>query len=123
MADKSIFVRIVRLMNFACAGLMCYDGVLRLLDLKTHTDPFYFLFSVYLFGFALLLILAEIRYRKVLLYIEFLKHRVGKGIYVMLIGLLLFDEDRKTDMISAIAMVLVGFFNLIVGCMREQMFH
>jgi hypothetical protein len=123
MADKSIFVRIVRLMNFGCAAIMCYDGVMRLFDLKDNTDPFFFLLSIYLFGFAALLVLAEIRYKRMLVYIEFLKHRIGKGIYVMLIGLLLFDETRKTDMFSAIIIVLVGFFNLIVGCMRESMFH
>ena len=122
MADKSIFVRIVRLMNFGCAGLMVYDGITRLFDLKDNTDPFFFLLSIYLFGFATLLVLAEIRFRKVLVYIEFLKHRFGKGIYVMLVGLLLFDETRRIDMLSAICIILVGFFNLIVGCMREQLF-
>lgn len=122
MADKSIFVRIVRLMNFASAGVMVYDAVMRMIDLKNNTDPFFFILSIYLFGFATLLILAEIRYRKVLVYIEFLKHRIGKGIYVMLVGLLLFDENRKTDMFCAILIFLVGTFNLVVGCMREKMF-
>ena len=123
MADKSIFVRIVRLMNCGCAGIMCYDGVMRMFDLKDNTDPFFFLLSIYLFGFATLLVLAEIRYKKVLAYIEFLKYRMGKGVYVMLVGLLLFDENRKTDMFSAITIVLVGFFNLIVGCLRESLFN
>ena len=39
--------------------------------------------------------------------------------YVILVGLLIFDENRKTDMLFAIAMVLMGFFNFIVFCMRD----
>jgi hypothetical protein len=111
------------MMNFACAGMMIYDGTIRLLDLKTNTDPFFFILSLYLFGFATLLIMAEVRYRKVLVYIEFLKSRIGKGIYVMLIGLLIFDENRRTDTLCAIMIFLVGTFNLVVGFMREKMFN
>jgi hypothetical protein len=48
--------------------------------------------TFYLIGFAVLLVLAEIRFRRVLVYLEFLKGRLGKGFYVMLIGLLIFDE-------------------------------
>ncbi len=76
--------------------------------------------TFYLLGFATLLVLAELRYKKMLIYLEFLKGRLGKGFYVMLVGLILFDESRKVDMIMGITLVLVGLFNLIVGCMREN---
>jgi len=72
-----------------------------------------------LIGFATLLVLAELRYKKVLVYLEFLKGRIGKGIYVILIGLLVFEENRKAEMFISIAMVLIGFFNIVVGCMRD----
>ena len=55
-----------------------------------------------------------------LIYLQFLKGRLGKGFYVMLVGLILFDETRKVDMVMGISLVLVGLFNLIVGCMREN---
>jgi hypothetical protein len=38
--------------------------------------------------------------------------------YVLLIGVLLFDESRKEDVIIAIFLVLVGLFNIIISCMR-----
>jgi hypothetical protein len=76
--------------------------------------------TFYLLGFATLLVLAELRYKKMLIYLEFLKGRLGKGFYVMLVGLILFDESRKVDLIMGITLVLVGIFNLIVGCMREN---
>jgi len=75
---------------------------------------------VYLIGFAILLIMAEIRYKKMLVYLEFLKGRLGKGFYVLLIGLLIFDQTNKADMALGVSLTLVGIFNIIVGCMREN---
>jgi len=77
--------------------------------------------TFYLIGFAVLLIMAELRYKKMLIYLEFLKSRLGKGFYVMLVGLIIFDETRKADLILGIGLVLVGILNLIVGCMRDKM--
>lgn len=121
MGDKSIFVRIVRLMNFACALGMVLDAIVRAFNFQTQSDPFYFLLTFYLLGFAALLILAEIRYKKVIVYLEFLKSRIGKGLYVILVGLLVFDDTRKFDMFIGISLVLVGIFNIIVACMRDTM--
>jgi hypothetical protein len=120
-SDKAIFVRIVRLMNFICAGAMVVDAVSRLFEFQNQSDPFFFLLTFYLFGFATLLVMAEIRYKKVLVYLEFLKGRLGKGFYVIFVGLLTFDDKRKFDMLIGIGLTLVGIFNLIVSCMRDTM--
>eukprot|EP00347_Sterkiella_histriomuscorum_P011989 403370320 len=111
--------RVVRLMNFICALAMVLDAVFRAFDFQKQSDPFYFLLTFYLLGFAALIVLAEIRYRKVLVYLEFLKSRLGKGMYIILVGLLVFDETRKLDMFTGIGLVLVGLFNIIVACMRD----
>eukprot|EP00347_Sterkiella_histriomuscorum_P000686 403374892 len=111
--------QVVRLMNFICALAMVIDAVFRAFDFQKQSDPFYFLLTFYLLGFAALIVLAEIRYRKVLVYLEFLKSRLGKGMYVILVGLLVFDETRKLDMFTGIGLVLVGLFNIIVACMRD----
>lgn len=121
MADKSIFVRIVRLMNFISAFLMVVDAFARFFDFHNEDDGFFYVLTFYLFGFAALLILAEIRFRIVLVYLEFLKSRIGKGLYVGLVGLLIFDDDRTIDTVIGIIITLVGIFNIVVGCMREQM--
>ena len=63
--------------------------------------------------------MAEIRNKKLLIYCEFLKSRVGKGLFVILVGLLTFDQDRKFDMFVGIGLTLVGIFNIIVACMRD----
>jgi len=64
--------------------------------------------------------MAEIRFKNVIVYVEFLKSRIGKGMYVILVGLLIFDESRKFDMFMGISLVLIGIFNLIVFCMRDE---
>jgi multidrug transporter EmrE-like cation transporter len=99
---------------------MLLDIILRFLDFKSETDPFFFLLTFYLFGFSALLILAEFNIRRVIVYVEFLNGRIGKGLYVVFVGLLLFDETRKWDMVFSIIMVLVGFFNILLGCMRDS---
>ena len=54
-----------------------------------------------------------------MVYLEFLKSRIGKGMYVILVGLLIFDETRKFDMFVGISLILVGLFNVIVSCVRD----
>lgn len=54
-----------------------------------------------------------------IVYLEFLKSRIGKGMYVILVGLLIFDETRKFDMFVGISLILVGLFNVIVSCVRD----
>lgn len=121
MADKTIFVRIVRLMNFICAIAMIFVAILRLfMSSSSSSSAFQYLMTFYLIGFSLLLIMAEIRYKKMLVYLEFLKGRLGKGFYVLLVGLLVFDNSNNADMALGVGLTLVGIFNLIVGCMREN---
>ena len=125
---KRLFVRITRLMNFVCCLLMLTNAVLRTLSLfgvlpiptSGSLDISYYLMILYLLGFSLLLGTAEYRWPSVLAYCQFLRSRLGKGLYLVLIGLLVFDDRNLSDMIIGIAMVLVGVFNVIVSCMRKD---
>ena len=92
MVDKLVLVRVVKLLNIFAALMMIADAVLRILDFKDNSDPFFFLLTFYLFGFSLLLVLAELRIKKVIVFVEFLKSRLGKGIYTILVGVLIFNE-------------------------------
>lgn len=120
MADKSLFVKVAKLLNFVAAGLMVLDAILRWIDFTNVKELFFIILSLYLLGFAILLVVSELRIRKVLIYIEFLKSRIGLGIYVTLIGLLVFDESRAYDIGISICLVIIGVFNLVVGIMRES---
>lgn len=114
-------------MNYICAVLMIADAVLRTLTffdvvyVDTSTgDIFFYILTFYLLTFSGLLLSAELRWPRVLVYFEFLKSRLGKGFYLVLVGLLVFDERRKISLSLGIALVLVGFFNIIVSCMRRD---
>ena len=120
---KRLFIRICRLMNFIAAVFMIVNAVLRVINLSTGTfkaDVFFYIMTFYLLGFSCLLVAAEWRSPKVLLYAEFLRGRLGKGLYLFLIGLLVFDDTRKPDMLIGISFVLIGLFNVIVSFMRRD---
>ena len=68
MASKALFLRVVRLMNFICVGLMLVDAVLRLIN-PTNSEPFFYILTFYLFGFAALLLIAELQIKRVLVYV------------------------------------------------------
>ena len=117
--EKKFMIRLVKILNYICALLLLTCCVLRSIDFVKSKDPFFFLLTFYLFGFTTLLIIAEIKVRRVIVYVEILNTRLGKGFYILFVGLLLFDEKRKTDMLIAIFIVLIGLFNVLVACMRE----
>lgn len=121
MVEKSIVLKIARLLNYICALGMLVDACIRFSRFGEASDPFFYLLTFYLIGFAALLIIAELRLKKILVYVEFLKGRMGKGIYIIIVGLLIFDETRTYDMAISIILVIVGILNIIVSCMREKL--
>jgi len=99
---KRLFVKITRLMNYICVLGMIIDSILRLVffvsgDPSLYNYPFYYLLTFYLLGFATLLFLVEMRYSKVLVQVEFLRGRLGKGIFLILIGILVFNNTRNVS--------------------------
>ena len=110
-------------MNFIAGLFMIIDAILRIVNFCTGTfkgDVFFYIMTFYLFGFAALLFASEWRSPSVLLYAEFMRGRLGKGFYLFLVGLLIFDDTRKVDMLIGILLVLSGLFNVIVSFMRRD---
>ena len=74
---------------------MVIDAVVRFCHFATPSysddDPFFYLMTFYLLAFAVLLVLAEFGVMAVLVYCEFLRSRPGKALYLILLGLLLFN--------------------------------
>jgi COPI associated protein len=121
---KRLFVRLTHWLNLICGLLMLADAIYRFVNFGTAAysqgDPFFYLMTFYLCGFAALFFAAELRFTSVLVYCEFLRSRPGKGLYLVLLGLLLFDESRAMDLVTAIVLVLAGLFNILVSCMRDD---
>jgi hypothetical protein len=110
-------------MNFIAGLFMLVDAVLRIVNFWSGTfkgDLFFYIMTFYLFGFASLLLASEWRQPQVLLSAEFLRGRLGKGFYVFLVGLLIFDDTRKIDMLIGVLLVLCGVFNVLVSFMRKD---
>lgn len=76
------------------------------------TDPFFYILTIYLIPFAILLAVAELKYLIVLKYFEFLGYNYGRGIFMIFIALLLFDTKYAFDMTVSVPMTLVGIYNI-----------
>ena len=117
--EKLFMIKLSKIFNYVACLLLALSVVLRILDFGKSTNPFFYLLTFYLVGFGALLIISELRIKKIITLVMFLNSRFGKGIYLVFIGLILFDEDRKSDMAISIITVLIGFFNIMISCMRK----
>lgn len=117
--EKLFMIKLAKIMNYVSCLLMIVSIILRFVDFGSTSNPFFYLLTFYMFGFGALLFLAELRISKVLAYVMFLSGRLGKGMFLVFVGLLLFDEERKSDMGISICLVLIGFFNIMISCMRK----
>ncbi len=84
------------------------------------TDPFFYIFTFYLFPFAGLLLVAELRWQRVFKYFSFLGYFYGKGMFIMFIALLLFDIEYPVDAAISGFASLVGLFNILMTCMSPS---
>jgi hypothetical protein len=115
--DKSCSLKVIKALNYATVLIIAANAILRFFNFDKVTDPFYFILTFYMLFFAALLLIAEIGIKRILVYIEFLNGRMGKGLYIIFIGLLMFDDKFKLDMLFGIAVFLVGIFNILLSCM------
>ena len=118
--DRNLLVTLVKVSNYVTALLMVISACFRFSNFSKTSDPFFYLLTFYLLGFAALLVIAEVRIRRIIVYIEFLGGRIGKGIYILFVGLLVFDNEFTSDMAFGIIIFLVGIFNVIVGLIRKK---
>lgn len=86
-------------------------------------DPFYYFLTIYMLPFAVLIVVAEAQYRNVLKYIMFLKSQAGRGIFLMFVGFLVFEEKHPNDIATAILLTLVGTFNLVIAWVFPAVAH
>ena len=76
--------------------------------------------TIYLIPLVALMIISEIKWQKVLKYISFLEHQWGKGVFYIMIALLLFDPRFVFDMAISVLTTLVGIFNLVCSCLLDK---
>lgn len=69
---------------------------------------------------ALVFSAAEFEFKLIYKYIEFLVSPIGKGLFLLIIGVLMFDVTRKVDIIASICISLVGMSNLIASSFTKE---
>ena len=108
--------------NYICAAAMLTAATSRLLEYdgtKVYMDGFYLIFTMYLLFFGIMLLSAEYEIMIIMKYIEFLLSETGKGLFLLFVGLLLFDERRPIDFFASIVISIIGVFNLAAACSRN----
>ena len=116
---EDILITVVKLMNILSVLLMSACVIFRLVPLdQAPYDLVYFMMTCYLAGFAILWAMVEMKV--ILVYFKFLKSRFDKGVYIFIIGLLLYDERNRYESLIPAILVLIGLFNLLVFFIRDH---
>lgn len=88
---------------------------------KTEPDPFFYIYSIYLVIFVIVLFVADISWLhvklwKILYLFTFLHQWVGWGSFVIFIGLLLLDWHHAFEFITALVSLIIGIAFIVYGC-------
>ena len=90
--EKLFMIKVAKTLNYLAVVLILVSIILRFIDFGQYSDMFFYLLTFYLIGFGALLLMAELKWHKVILFVMFLNGRFGKGAFLIFIGLLLFDD-------------------------------
>ena len=105
----------LKYLNYGCAIGMSTAAILRLTlydSAAIFMDGFYLAFTVYLLLFAGLLAASEFEVQVIIRYVAFLLSSTGKGLFLLFVGLLLFDQKRTPDLVVSLITSLVGIVNI-----------
>lgn len=119
--EPRCFQKALKFFNCLCAAVMLTAATTRLMeydDKKVYMDGFYLVFTMYLLFFGVVLVSAEYEILIIMHYIEFLLSETGKGLFLIFVGVLLFDERRSVDFAASIIISIIGIFNLAAACSR-----
>ena len=121
--DKTCIERICQVMNYMTVISLLSASVVRFThwgdevkEGEKPKDPFFYLLTIYLIPFAILIFAAELRWQRMLKYFEFLGYSHGKGLFFIFVALLLFDTQYPVDTGVSIGVTFVGIFNLVSIC-------
>lgn len=123
MPEKSTLSKILKALNYISGVTMFIAATLRFIDYDAKVifmDGFYLAFTFYLYLFGLLIGAAEYQFVQIMKYVEFLISPGGKGMFLLFVGILLFDDRRLIDLWASLSISLIGMFNLIDSCMTED---
>lgn len=119
MPSQNSFNKMQKHINYLGAIVMIASSITRFVKYNAISfviDSFYSAFSVYLILFGILLFAAEWKFATMIKYFEFLVTDFGKAVFMLFIGVLLFDNQKKADLWASLTLSLFGLINLILIC-------
>ena len=94
------------------------DEIKDILNSKEYTENtsgFYYILVAFICIFTLLLVLAEFRSLWARSTFSFLETKVGRGIFIIFIALMIPQTNNGVSIAMSVIANLIGFFNVIVG--------
>lgn len=103
--------------NFIACALALIAGALRFVYIAKKDDGanfFTVVTGIYIIIFATMTIFAEIRNRTLRKYFNFLDGKVGRGVFLFFIGVLIL-LNRAYEIIAGIAIGIIAVINCVMG--------
>ena len=111
---------VVKILNYLCSLSMFMFAIFLYAECDSRLiikNGFFFAFSSHLFIFGIILGVAEYDVFHIFKYIEFLIYQMGKGFFLIFIGVLMFNDNKRLiNLWASSTFTLVGVFNLIISC-------
>ncbi len=104
---------VARVVAVAGAIFLAIVGIIRF-TIKV-TDAQFYIMAIYFLLFAALLVTAVLQVSYIVKWFGFVEDNVGLGLFLIFLGLLVFDWDNKTELGCCVALLGAGGFNVFIG--------
>mmetsp|Transcript_25801 Transcript_25801/g.45479 ORF Transcript_25801/g.45479 Transcript_25801/m.45479 type:complete len:194 (-) Transcript_25801:1398-1979(-) len=108
---------ILKILAFLCGIALMAIGITKFTTFAI-SDPVDFFLSIYYILFGVLVCFSELPFQKILYFFSFLKTFIGKAIFLLFLGTLVFDNAVWWHVLVAIVMwcVAICYFVLAFAC-------
>ena len=115
--------KLMTVMNLIACAMIIICGVMRFVyfvkkdkdEKKAKINIFDIILSIYIIIFVIILVLAEFRVQRIRKYFNFLDRKMGRGWFILFIGLLILEKVTALEIILGIFILLIAIINMIVG--------
>lgn len=110
--------KLMVVLNLIACVMIVVCGVMRFVyfkEKKANINIFDPILSIYIFLFIIILVLAEFRVILIRKYFNFLDRKMGRGWFILFMGLLILEKVTALEIILGIFILLIAVINMIVG--------
>jgi hypothetical protein len=106
---------ILKILAFLCGIALIAIGITKFSTFAI-TDPVDFFLSIYYILFGVLVCFSELPFQKILFFFSFLKTFIGKAVFLLFLGTLIFDNAVWWHILVAICLWCVAICYFALGC-------